>query len=74
MRHRNVKAIGIIVADIFPVHIARSHRDTAQRPKFFKTIGCDLMFIRRHHVGNRRAAAFQADKNKAVPDFHFDGH
>ena len=32
-----------------------------------------MVFIRRHHVGDRRAAAFQADKNKTAPDFHVDG-
>ena len=68
-----MQAIGIIVADIFPVHSARSHRHTAKRPEFFKTIGRDLVFIRRHHVGNRRAAAFQTDKDKTAPDFHVDG-
>ncbi len=72
MRDGNVQAIGIIIADIFPVHLARPHGDAAKCLEFFKTVGRDLVFIRRHHFGHRRPAAFETNENEPAPDFHVD--
>ena len=52
MRDRNVETIGIIVADIFPVHRARTQGDAAEGLQFFKFVRRYLIFIGRHHLGH----------------------
>ena len=74
MRNGYVQAIRIIVADIFPVHIARPHGDAAKRFEFLKAVRRDLGLIRGHHVRDRGAIAFKTDKYEPAPDFHIDGH
>lgn len=72
VRDRDVKAIGIIVGHVFPVHGARAKRDPAKRPHLGKTVGRDHRLIRRHHLRDTGAIAFQAHKDEALPDLKFN--
>ena len=73
MGDRNMQAVGIIVADILPVHRTRAQRDAAQRAQFGKAIGRDLVDIGRHHLRHRRSAVIlQPDEQEAVEILDLD--
>ena len=72
MRDIDVQRIGIIVGDLLPVHIARTQRDAAERHQLLHTVGGDLVLVRRHHLGDRRAVAGKAHEDEAVIDLVLD--
>src|SRR3546814_2767262 len=73
MRDRNVQPVGIIVAHVLPVYLARAQRDAAQRLEFAEAIGRDHGFVRRHHRGHRSPAIIlEPYEDKAAPDLHLD--
>ncbi len=74
VRDRDVESVGIIVANIFPVHVTRSQSDAAEGFQFFEFIRRNLIFIGRHHLGHGGSATLQPDKNETAPDFHVDGN
>src|SRR5258706_11543603 len=73
MGDRDVHAIGIIVADILPVHRAWAKRDAPVGNEVFEFAGGEFIGVGRRHVRDARQAAFEAHEDEAVGDFLIDG-
>ena len=74
MCHRDVQPVAVVIAQVLPVDRPRAFGDRLQRLHVGKSIRRDLSLVRRHHRRDRRAAAFQPDEDKALPDLVFDRH
>jgi hypothetical protein len=72
MGHRDVEAVGIIVGDVLPVHVARPQGNPAERPQRLEPIGGHLVFVGRHHLGDRGTGGFEPDEEKTVPSLKLD--
>ena len=65
MRDRDVHAVGIVVGDVLPVHLARAQRDAALGDELFHAIGRELFGVGRHHLSHARQAGLEADEDEA---------
>ncbi len=66
--HRDVQAVGVVVADVLPVDLARAQRDATEGAQVFEAVRRDHCFVRRHHLGHRGAFVAQADEHETAPD------
>ena len=72
MRHGDVQAIGIVVADGLPVGGPGSQRHAAGGLQRFEAVGFELVGVGCHHLGHRRPTARQPYEDKALEDLQLD--
>src|SRR5690606_33840271 len=69
----DVHAVGIIIADVLPIHWARAERDAAIGDELLKFERFELFRIRRHHLLHAGQALREADEDEPVGDLLIDG-
>ncbi len=67
MADRDMQPVRIIVGNRLPVEMPRTDRDPAQDAQIPKSIGGDLLLIRRHHLGDRRRSRLERHEQETVP-------
>src|SRR5580658_9217625 len=72
MRNADMHRVGIIVRDIFPVHLAQSQRYPSKRLEFLESVASQLLLIRRQHFGDAGQARLHADKYESHVDFDLE--
>ena len=56
MSDGDVEPVGIVIADILPVHLARTQGDAAQDFQFLEAVGRHHRLVRRHLLRHRGTA------------------
>ena len=72
MRHGDVEGVGVVVADVLPVDLARPQRDTAHGPQLFEFVRHDFVVIGRHHLRDGRTSRLQPCEHEAGVDLRLD--
>jgi hypothetical protein len=74
MRDGDVHAVGIIVGDVLPVHLARPQGDSTLRNQLLHAIRRELVRVWRRHLPHARQARLEAHEHEAHENFLLERH
>ncbi len=68
MADGDVQAVGVVVADVLPVHGPRPQRHPPLRNQLLEAVGLQLGGVGPHHLGDAGQAGFQPHEDEAEED------
>ena len=73
MRHGDVQAVGVVVADVLPVHLPRPQRHSSLRDELLHTIERHFVRVGRGHLAHAGEAGLEPHENEPHEYFEIEG-